>query len=559
MLTNLHIRDFAIVERLELDFEPGMTTLTGETGAGKSILLDALGLALGDRAASDLVRHGADRAEVMLSFTVDDCPAAARWLADNDLEEDGECLIRRVVQENGRSKGYVNGRPTPLQMLRDLGEQLVDLHGQHEHQSLMKKDVQRTLLDEYAGNGELLARVADLYRRLREIEHERHELQGSEQDHQARQEILEYQLDELRALDLSAEAQGNLEAEQRRLAHAGELIETSQRLVQALYEDEQSAQSILGQSIRALEDLRDVDSGMAASYDMLASALVQIEEAADSLRKFVDDTDLDPTRLEWVDQQLQTLNDLARKHHARPEELPAVLQDLEGDLEKLQGSESRLAALAEERAAAEKVYSDLAGQLRARREKTAQELSSKTTDHLKHLGMGGAQFHIAVTPMESSAPTPHGLDIIEYQVRTNPGQPLGPLNRIASGGELSRISLAVQVVAARATHIPTLIFDEADSGIGGAIAEVVGRQLRQLAESHQVLCITHLPQVASQAHHHLRVEKASSGERTSTSVTPLSDDARIEEIARMLGGVEITAATLDHAREMVEKGQAAAP
>ena len=559
MLTNLHIRDFAIVDRLELEFEPGMTTLTGETGAGKSILLDALGLALGDRAAADLVRHGADRAEVMLSFTVDDCPAAARWLAENDLDEDGECLIRRVVQENGRSKGYVNGRPTPLQMLRELGEQLVDLHGQHEHQSLMKKDVQRALLDEYADNGELLERIADLHRRLRRIERETHELQGGEQDHQARQEILEYQLNELRTLDLSTEAQGNLETEQRRLANAGELIETSQHLVQVLYEDEQSAQSILGQSIRALEDLRDVDSGMADSYDMLVSALAQVEEAADSLRRFVDDTDLDPARLEWVDQQLQTLNDLARKHHVRPEELPTVLQGLEEDLEKLQGSESRLAALAEERAATEKRYGELARELRARREEIAQELSSKTTAHLKDLGMGGAQFHIAVRATESDTPTPHGLDIIEYQVRTNPGQPLGPLNRIASGGELSRISLAIQVVAARATHIPTLIFDEADSGIGGGVAEVVGRQLRQLAESHQVLCITHLPQVASQAHHHLRVAKASSGERTTTNVTPLSDDARIEEIARMLGGVEITAATMNHAREMVEKGQALAP
>ena len=557
MLTHLHVRDFTIVDELDLDFGTGMTTLTGETGAGKSILLDALGLALGDRAAGDSIRPGAERAEVIASFDIHELPECQRWLEDQELDNDGDCILRRVIQQSGRSRAFVNGRPVPLQQLREIGEHLVDIHGQHEHQSLMRGDVQRQIVDSHADNGNQLTEVARLCKALQECDRAMQALQGGFEDQEARRDVLLYQTQELEKLDLSPEALDALNAEHRRLANAGTLVETSQRLLQSLYEDETSAQSILGQALREVEGLVEKDPALAEIHEQLAGAQAQIEEAVDGLRHHLDAMDLDPARLAEVEERIGTVSDLARKHHVREEELAEVHERLRQELDDLEHSSERLAELDREYSELRKAYQDAASSLSQARQQAAAELGDRVTEQLGALSMAGAAFRIEIAHSDTKAPTPHGLDDITFQVRTNAGQPFGPLNRIASGGELSRLSLAIQVAASGTTRIPTLIFDEADAGIGGGVAEVVGRQLRSLGSRHQVLCVTHLPQVASQAHHHLQVHKRTGDDSTATAVTPLQRDERIQEIARMLGGMELTQATVEHATEMVEKAESA--
>lgn len=556
MLTDLHIRDFTIVDRLTLEFGSGMTALTGETGAGKSILLDALGLALGDRAAADTVRQGADKAEISVSFDLTGTESASEWLADHDLEADGECLIRRVIQASGRSRGYINGSPVPLTLLRELGEQLVDIHGQHEHQSLMRKDIQRSILDNFADNASLLVQLGELNRKARALQDERLALTGDTGDQEARKDLLRYQLQELEPLQLAPEAIEALDAEHRRLANAGSLTQTSQQLVGMLYEDEGSAQNMLGQAQRMLEEALALDPSLAEAHELLTGALVQLEEGVDALRRHGEAMELDPARLDELEQQIGTLSDLARKHKVRPEALHTVREALTDELDRLENAEERLQALDRELDALAQQYAAACQKLRKRRQSAADALGKQVTDSLKQLGMAGASFRIAVSAQEPKDFSPHGADQISFEVKTNAGQNFGPLSRIASGGELSRISLAIQVAAADSTDIPTLVFDEADVGIGGGVAEVVGMQLRTLGASHQVLCVTHLPQVASQAHNHLQVSKTSKATSTSTTVAELDRGARIQEIARMLGGVEITEATLNHAEEMVSRAEA---
>ncbi|MCC5859262.1 MAG: DNA repair protein RecN [Ectothiorhodospiraceae bacterium] len=555
MLIDLHIRDFTIVDRLDLEFGPGMTALTGETGAGKSILLDALGLALGDRATADTVRQGAEKAEISVSFDLSDAAEVRRWLTAQDLDADDECLIRRVIQANGRSRGYINGSPVPLTLLRELGEQLVDIHGQHEHQSLMRRDIQRSVLDSFAGNGALLQQLGERCARARELEDARRALTGDDDDQEARKDLLRYQLQELEPLQLSPDAIAELDAEHRRLANAGSLTQTSQQLVSMLYEDDGSAQSQLGQAQRMLEEALALDPSLAEAHELITNALVQLEEGVDALRRHGEAVELDPARLEELERQIGTLSDLARKHRVRPEALHTVRDSLEEELDRLENAEERLQALDAELRTLRQEYDDLCRKLHERRQEAAGQLGRQVTDSLKHLGMAGASFRIAVTPQESTAFSPHGSDLISFEVRTNAGQAYGPLNRIASGGELSRISLAIQVGATDSTRIPTLVFDEADVGIGGGVAEVVGMQLRKLGASHQVLCVTHLPQVASQAHAHLQVSKTSKASSTATSVVELDREARVQEIARMLGGMKITQATLTHAEEMVTQAE----
>ncbi len=556
MLTDLHIRDFTIVDRLDLEFGSGMTALTGETGAGKSILLDALGLALGDRAAADTVRKGAEKAEISVSFDLNSAADVRQWLLGHDLDADGECLIRRVIQASGRSRGYINGSPVPLTLLRELGEQLVDIHGQHEHQSLMRKDIQRSILDNFAENGALLKQVAELCRTARALQDERRTLTGDSDDQEARKDLLRYQLQELEPLQLAPEAIEELDAEHRRLANAGSLTQTSQQLVGMLYEDENSAQNILGQAQRMLEEAVTLDPSLAEAHELVTGALVQLEEGVDALRRHGEAMELDPARLDELEQQIGTLSDLARKHKVRPGTLHTVRDSLTEELDRLDNAEERLQALDGELDSLGKDYTGLCQKLHERRAGAAKTLGKQVTDSLKQLGMAGAAFRIAVTAQDAAGFSPHGRDEISFEVRTNAGQDFGPLSRIASGGELSRISLAIQVAAADSTNIPTLVFDEADVGIGGGVAEVVGTQLRTLGGSHQVLCVTHLPQVASQAHNHLQVSKTSKAQSTSTTVVELDRGARIQEIARMLGGVKITEATLTHAEEMVARADA---
>ncbi|RFA28234.1 DNA repair protein RecN [Alkalilimnicola ehrlichii] len=558
MLSHIHIRDFAIVDQLDLEFDDKLSALTGETGAGKSILLDALGLCLGDRADSDTIRPGADRAELTVSFELDESNPALAWLDEHELREDNDCILRRIIQAGGRSKSYINGRPAPLQALRELGEQLVDIHGQHAHQSLLRKEMQRQLLDDFGGHQELLRQAAALYSEYRDLQREIEQLEGGQQDYESRLELLRYQVNELEALGLEAEDIEALDAEHRKLSSAGDLLTTCQALLTTLYDDDGSAQSALSHAAGELERMRSIDPALGDAHEMFNNALIQLEEGCDNLRRYADSVDLDPGRLEWIEERLGSLNDLARKHRLRPEELPARLEALREELAHLEGAEERLTALRQRQANIMSEYRQVASQLTEARRQAATLLDQSVTGFIKELGMPGGELRIEVEPQDTNAPSRFGADHVLFTVRTNPGQSFGPVHRVASGGELSRIGLAIQVATVNTAKIPTLVFDEADTGMGGAVAEVVGRKLQQLGRTHQVLCITHLPQVAAQAEHHYRVKKESDGETTRTTVIRLDNNERVEEIARMLGGVEITENTLNHAREMLEKAREAA-
>jgi DNA repair protein RecN (Recombination protein N) len=557
MLTHVHIRDFVIVEQVELALAPGMTVLTGETGAGKSILVDALGLVLGDRADSGVVRHGAERAEIAVTFDTTGAPAAQAWLEEQALDAGEECVLRRVITAEGRSKAFVNGRPVPLQSLRELGERLVDIHGQHEHQSLMRRDVQRELLDDYAGHAELLAAVADTYGQWSAVRAELAALRRAAEEREHRLAFLQYQVQELDALGLADDEVPALEEEHRRLANAGRLLGGCEGALARLYEDETSAHHLLGQSLGELERLRDIDTQLAGSCELLEAALIQLREGADELRRYAGRLELDPQRLQRVEQRIASLHDLARKHRVTPAELPALLARLSAELAELTGAGERGGALEQRLAALARDYLAGAARLRESRARAARELGERVSAAMQELGMPGGRLDVALQPLAEGDWSPAGTERVELQVSANPGHPLRALAKVASGGELSRISLAIQVIAAQSARIPTLVFDEVDTGIGGGVAEVVGRQLRTLGETRQVLCVTHLPQVAAQAHQHLQVRKHTARDTTHTGIRDLTGTDRVDEIARMLGGIDITEHTVAHAREMIERGQRA--
>ena len=552
MLTQLRIRDFAIVEELELELAAGMTAVTGETGAGKSILVDAIGLLLGDRADSGVIRHGAERADLSALFDLDALPAARAWLVERDLDREGECQLRRVVARGGRSRGYINGVPQPTQALRELGEQLVDIHGQHEHQSLLRREIQRQLLDDYAGHQALAAELAERYQTWSRLRRELRELRQAASERDARLDILRYHLRELAALNLAEGEVAELESEQRRLAHASQLLDAGQRLLDGLSEDEESSiADRLDRSLRELDVLSRLDARLVPVGEMLNAALIQIQEASGELRGYVQALDLDPEHLARVDQRLAAAHQLARKHRVAAEELPALRARFEAEREGLEHSETRLEELQQAVKTARAAYQTCADRLSEQRAVAARELGERVSAALAELGMAGGRFAVSLERLEQ--PTPAGLETVEFQVSANPGQPVRPLARVASGGELTRISLAIQVIAARAARIPTLIFDEVDAGIGGGVAEIVGRRLRALGSGRQVLCVTHLPQVAAQAHQQLKAAKRIDDATTHARVVALEPEERVKEIARMLGGLELTESTLAHAREMVDK------
>ncbi len=554
MLSELHIRDFAIVHRLELSLRAGLSVLTGETGAGKSILIDALALALGERADANAIRQGCARSEVSARFELRPEQDAALWLKEHDLHGDNECLLRRVVEKDKPSKGYINGRPLPIQMLRELGELLVDIHGQHEHQSLLKREAQRQMLDDYAGLGTALAALASHAHELKALTARREALRREGADRAARIELLSYQVQELKALDLAADEIPRLEEEHARLANASELLQGVQAAAQALYDDEEGAAArILAQSQHRIEALSRYDSKLAAFGQLLNEALIQVEEAAAGLHQYLDGLELDPQRLAWVESRIGAAHNLALKHKVRAEELPAVFARLATELDDLQDFDVNLEKLdrqIEDRRAA---YTQLAREISEKRRPAALALAREVSEQLQGLGMPGGVFEVSLTPRPETELSAHGLEQVEFRVSANPGQSPRPLNKVASGGELSRISLGLQVVTARIGRIPTLIFDEVDVGIGGGVAEIVGRQLRRLGDNRQVLCITHLPQVAAQGHHHLKVSKLARNDEVMTGIQPLPEEERIGEIARMLGGVEITRQTLALASDMLSR------
>ncbi|HEY0635481.1 MAG TPA: DNA repair protein RecN, partial [Gammaproteobacteria bacterium] len=485
MLRHLHIRNFALVESLELEFAPGMSVLSGETGAGKSILLDALGLTLGDRAESSVVRHGTERADISATFDLRDLPAVHGWLKEHELDSEEECILRRTVNADGGSRAFVNGQPVPLTSLRELGEQLVDIHGQHAHQSLLKRDLQRQLLDDYAGLSAEVQTLGGHYRQWRALHDELERLRQAQQEREARLELVRYQVDELEKLGLTADEMAELDGEHGRLANATRLVDGSQQIAALLQEDEEnSAIRLLERGLAQLQELQGYDTRLTAASELLEGAIIQAKEGASELRHYVDTIEIDPQRLMEVEQRLGAIHDLSRKHRVDSSELPNLLLSLHEELLGLEASENRFGTLEGEIAALRKHYEKEADAISAKRNEAARQLSQRVTANMQELGMGGGVFEIVVEQGERE-PAPHGWDRIELMVTANPGQPLRPLAKVASGGELSRISLAIQVIAAGSGGIPTLIFDEVDVGVGGGTAEIVGRQLRRLGSERQ--------------------------------------------------------------------------
>ena len=555
MLTNLQVRNFAIIDEVEIEFEPGMTVLTGETGAGKSILVDALGLVLGERGGAGLVRAGAGRAEFAAEFDLGKLVAAREWLETQMLDMDGECILRRVVSADGRSRAFINGNAVPLQSLKSLGELLLDIHGQHFHQSLAKRDVQRDLLDYFGGLVDSAVATRNAFIEWRSLEDKLQALQGADADRESRLELLRFQLGELDALDLGPDEYDSLSVERTKLSHSSRLAEGVNLAIDRLYDAEPgNAQSLIADAGQTIEALAAIDETLSPVAEMLQEAGIQVTEATDSLRRYGDALEMDPARRDQVEERLNAILDVARKHRVEAEELGKLQQDLTEQLTDLEHAEERGAELKAAVAAARQAFDDAAALLSEGRQNAAGRFGTAVSDAMADLGMPGGTFEVSISPRDSDEPRAFGTDDIEFLISANPGQAPQPLAKVASGGELSRMSLAIQVIASDGSQIPTMVFDEVDSGVGGGVAEMVGLRLRELGESRQVFCVTHLPQVASLGNHHFRIMKMSDGKSTRTGITLLGDDERIEEIARMLGGVEITQRTRDHAAEMLSAG-----
>ena len=549
MLRSLSIRDFVIVDRLELEFSPGFTVLTGETGAGKSILIDALSMVLGERADPVVVRGGAERAEVSAEFDVAANDALTRWLQAADLAgEDDRLLLRRVIEASGRSRAFINGRAATLVQLREAGECLLDIHGQHQHQSLLRPAAQRELLDAHGGLRDAAARVAALHRAWQQCRDRRVAFETNAAAFAAEREHLEWQVRELTALKFSAEEWQALKSEHARLTHAAALIEAAQMGADALYESDESSLARLDAVIARLDSLVGHDARLREMLDLLEPARIQLQEAAHALRRYAERVDLDPQRLREIDQRLDAVQSAARKYRVAPEELSATLDAAASRLRDM-GEGGDVDALRQLEASALAACSHEAGKLSAGRRKAAKKLSAQVTEAMQSLAMEGGAF---VAVLESAPEiTSHGLEDVHFLVAAHKGTPPQPLAKVASGGELSRLSLAIQTVASQAAQVPTLVFDEVDAGIGGRVAEIVGRLLKQLGRRHQVMCITHLPQVAATADQQWQVTKTTANGKVLSRVAVLDQDRRVDEIARMLGGVKITETTRRHAAEML--------
>jgi len=557
MLAHLYIRDFTIVSQLEISFTSGLTVLTGETGAGKSIIIDALALVLGQRADNRVIRHGCQRTEITANFELDRNSDAAKWLTEHDMFGDNECVVRRIIERDKPTKGFINGRPTPMQQLRELGDRLVDIHGQHEHQSLLKRDNQRQVLDDFAGIGETVGNLTVHYRELTSLQDRLTTLRAQKEDRSARIELLQYQVGELEALDLQPDEIGSVEEEHTRLANGAEILEGVQSISRELYDNETgSVSQILGHAVQKLEALSEHDPKLGELMTLLTEASIQVDEAASGLHNYIDDLELDPQRLEWLDQRLAAIQDLSRKHQVQAETLPDVLQRLQTELSDIEDFDVNLARLEEEIKQAHTDYIEQAQIISKERQSAAAKLGHDVSSRMQDLGMQGGQFSITLTPLNDGEISPTGLERAEFLVSANPGQPLLPLSKVASGGELSRISLALQVITATIGRIPTLIFDEVDVGIGGRVAEIVGQQLHRLGQSRQVMCITHQAQVAAQGNQHLQVAKESRDGETVSHIQSLAEQQRVEEIARMIGGIEISQQTRDHAEDMLSRASA---
>lgn len=546
MLRTLAIRDFVIVDAIELEFAAGFTVFTGETGAGKSILIDALALTLGGRGDASMVREGASKADISAEFSCN--PAITAWLAQYEFHtEDDQLLIRRVIDNAGRSKAYINGISATATQLRELGELLVDIHGQHAHQSLLKADAQRDLLDRQAGLQALTSDVSRLYKQWRNLSKQREEFELNAKNILQERQRLEWQVGELDKLQLKKGEWDDITQEHSRLAHAASLLEGAQEAADLISESDHPILSQVSVLLQKLGRLEEFDGKLKPIIESLESARINLQESAYALNDYLGRVELDPARLRTLEQRVETLHSTARRFHVEPEGLITELESLQRQLQQLAGA-SDMDSLKKQEELALQTYMKEAKVLSKQRQQVANDLGTAVTNAMQDLSMAGGRFAIELVPCEPSAT---GLETIEFMVAGHAGVQVRPLAKVASGGELARISLAISVITSCATATPTLIFDEVDSGIGGAVAEVVGRLLKRLGQDRQVLCVTHLPQVASQGNQHFEVSKTQDNGKTFSQIAALDSKQRVEEIARMLGGLEITATTRKHARELL--------
>lgn len=560
MLTHLSIQNFTLVEHLDLDLKAGMTVITGETGAGKSILLEALGQTLGDRADATRVRQGTKHADISANFYIANKSGAEKWLINNDLlqETSGsghndnthECLLRRVITAEGRSKAYINGSPVTLTQLRTLGDMLMDIHSQHEHQSLLIKENHRQRLDEYAGQKALTKQVKASFSAWQEVLQQLKTRQDNNDEITARQQLLHYQVEELNALDLEANELKQLEQEQHNLANAETIVQSTQQLIDLCSDDEQGLLGDLQQALNILQSIESKPTALCETEKLFKDAQIHVLEAQSELERHASGFSIDPERLQWVEGRLSSLYEVARKHRIQAHQLTEFHQKLTTELTALTGSNTEIEQLEQEANVLEATFRKQATLLSKKRHSTSIKFARNINKHLAELSMEHAKLSVCLKNRENT-PSAHGLEDIEFLISTNPGQPPLPLSKVASGGELSRVSLAIQVVSAETCAIPSLVFDEVDVGIGGATADTVGQLLRQLADSAQILCVTHLPQVASKGHQHLQVKKAVLEKRAQTALVELSQQEKIDEIARMLGGAKITTQSLAHAEQIL--------
>ena len=551
MLSRIEIRNFAIIQSLDLDWSTGMTVITGETGAGKSIVIDALGLTLGERAEQSAIYPNAKQAEVTAIFDLNEKAAATSWLKEHELEEEGECILRRVVVKEGRAKCFINGRSVTQSQMKNLGSLLVDIHGQHAHQTLLKSKEQLNLLDRYAAHPQLLAAVQDSANKIKQIEKRKQALEEAKQARDAKHELLSYQVEELTNANPEQSILDSLEAEHKQAATSQDRLQLAESSLQWLSDDENSSvMSALTKTIEQIGELTTLDDKLTNVQEVLLQTESLLQEAKTDLSHYRDNLDCDPQKLQKLDNQLATFHDLARKHHVSLEQLPQHFESLQEELTQLHADESELLQIEQAYQDAVSDYQQKAGKLTKSRQKIAKQLQKLISEKIQGLAMEGGQLSIQLSPLDNQF-SANGAETIEFLVSANPGQPLQPLNKVASGGELSRISLAIAVITAEQQLVPSIIFDEVDVGIGGGTAETVGKLLNELAEQRQVICVTHQPQVASCGDQHLVASKTKQVNSTTTRVEALNQSERVEEIARMLGGLVISDKTRSHAKEML--------
>ncbi len=551
MLRQLVINDLAVIDSLNLDFKSGMTVLTGETGAGKSILLDALGLILGNRADMNLIRGGKDKTDITAIFSIINNSKINDRLDEMEIESDDELFIRRTISKDGRSRAYLNNTPVPVQSLREIGENLIDIHGQHAHQSLSRPLVQRELLDQFGQYDSLLMDVVHTYQEWRQVNQQLDNFNTEGDDFKARLTLLKYQIDELEQLDIGDSEYAELSEEQKRQSHSQRLLDSCKKILTDLSESESAINDRLSHHQREIIELSTIDTSLENISKLLDGATIQLDEASHELNSYVDRFDINEEQMSFIENRLDQLHDLARKHKVKPESLPEHLSLLTTQLNQLEGGQEQHELLQQQKVDLMNQYFKLAEQLSHERSSAAEKISEAITDKMHELGIGG-KFNIDIEKIEDDTPHQHGMDKIAFLVSTNPGQPLRPLTKVASGGELSRLSLAIQIIGSKDNGVPTMIFDEVDAGISGGIAEIVGKMLHSLAEKRQILCVTHLAQVASCGHHHLRVNKTSKTNETFTQVIHLNPQQRIDEVARLLAGMEVTDESRANAAQMLE-------